>query len=308
MHFIRVPLWLHRGAIVEFRQTSEKKVYFREACMISTPIPHPGHFPGGRWLLCEPTFFNVTYEINPWMSVKRGPVLARAHAQWQTLHHLLIRLGAWVEYVEPTPAQPDMAFTANAGLVRGNTCVLSRFFHRERSGESVGYRAWFEQNGYRVVEVANGAFEGEGDALFAGETLFAGYGFRTDPSALETAASELNVSDLVACRLVDPRYYHLDTCFCPVRADLALIVRRAFDAETLVEMERRLELLSVDDDEGERFACNSVVLGNTIIIPSGCPKTVAMLLARGFECFDVEMDEFLKAGGAAKCLSLRLSH
>jgi len=94
-----------------------------------------GLFPHGRWLLCMPDHYDVRYEINPWMNVERKPDREIALRQWLRLHHLFIRFGAWVEYVDPAPEQPDMVFTANAGLVKGNKVVLSRFKHEERQGE-----------------------------------------------------------------------------------------------------------------------------------------------------------------------------
>ena len=37
--------------------------------------------------------------------------------------------------VDPQPGLPDMVFTANAGLERNGTVLLSSFYHPERRGE-----------------------------------------------------------------------------------------------------------------------------------------------------------------------------
>jgi N-dimethylarginine dimethylaminohydrolase len=265
-------------------------------------------FPGGRWLLCPAAFFDVKYEINPWMSIAHTPQHTRARRQWQTLHHTLLRLGAWVEYVEPHRDCPDMVFTANAGLNRGKQVVLSRFRHKERQLEAPYFKQWFEDHGYHVVEVHSGSFEGEGDALFAAEKLFCGWGFRSDREAYAEVQQALSIKELVYCRLVDPRFYHLDTCFCPLDSKRALFYPPAFDEESKKSMESHIELFPVTAEDAARFACNAVVLGRSVVLPSGCAETQNTLRKLGYESHPVELDEFLKAGGSAKCLTMRISH
>jgi N-dimethylarginine dimethylaminohydrolase len=263
-------------------------------------------FPHKRWLVCRPLDYDVRYKINPWMDLTRLPEKSLARKQWTALHHTLLRLGAWLEYVHHEDGVPDMVFTANAGLVRGSDVVLSRFRHKERQGEEVFFQRWFEEQGFRVLRVTAGAFEGEGDALFAGTRLFCGYGFRSDREAHEETASLLSVSDVVSVQLVDPRFYHLDTCFCPLTKDLALFYPGAFSAEGVRALERAIELIPVPDRDAERFVCNAVVLGKDVVLAAGCEATYSLLAARGFASSPVELSEFIKAGGAAKCLSLRL--
>lgn len=263
-------------------------------------------FPNGRWLMCSPVFFDVKYEINPWMSVQRAPHSARAIEQWRVLHHTVIRLGAWVEYVEPDAKCPDMVFTANAGLVRGKKVVLSNFRHKERQGEVPGYRSWFKANGFETFELTSGTFEGEGDALFAGNKLFCGHGFRTAAGVFPEVASLLGVEKTIECELIDPRFYHLDTCFCPINERQALIFRGAFSERSLSAMESEIELLPVPEVDAVKFACNAVVLDKDIVVPAGCKETGKLLTSLGYTPHEVELSEFLKAGGAAKCLSLRL--
>jgi N-dimethylarginine dimethylaminohydrolase len=256
--------------------------------------------------MCRPDYYGVKYEINPWMKIDRAANLLRSSVQWQTLNHTLIRLGALIEYVTPDPKQPDMVFTANAGLVRGKKAVLAAFRYKERQGEEKGYRAWFEAAGYEVVTISKGNFEGEGDALFAADTLFCGYGFRSDKEAYLEIAKALAVPKTVMCELIDPRFYHLDTCFCPITAKSAILFEGAFTKESLKRMSAEIELIPVPEHEALRFACNAVVLGKDLVLPSGCDDTMKVLKSRGFITHPVELDEFLKAGGAAKCLTLKL--
>jgi len=263
-------------------------------------------FPHGRWLVCRPQDYDVRYKINPWMDLSRVPDKALAREQWRALHHHLLRLGAWLEYVEHADGNPDMVFTANAGLARGKEFVLSRFRYPERQGEERHFRAWFEAAGYTIHTVSRGSFEGEGDALFAGNSLFCGWGFRSDTEAHEEVARIFNVANLVLAKLVDPRFYHLDTCFCPLTKDVALVYPGAFDKAGLENLRKSIELIEVPEAEALHFVCNAVVLGQSIVLPAGCPETYRLLEARGFSVYPVHLSEFIKAGGAAKCLSLRL--
>ena len=263
-------------------------------------------FPHGRVLVCRPNFFDVTYEINPWMSVQRTPQIERAKAQWQMLHHTLLRLGAWLEYVEPAEGLPDMVFTANAGLVRGNRVILSHFRYAERQGEEPLFEKWFAAAGYEVIKLTGGFFEGQGDALFAGERLFCGCGFRSDADVFPEVGKLLELAEVVVCELVDPRFYHLDTCFCPLDANRALYVPTAFKAESIKCMQDKIELFPVEAADAARFACNAVVLGKDVILPAGCAGVEKVLKKLDFVPHPVELGEFLKGGGSAKCLTLHL--
>jgi len=242
------------------------------------------------------------------MDLAKTPDKFLAATQWMNLHHHILRLGGWLEYVEHAVGWPDMVFTANAGLVRGRDFVLSKFRYKERAGEERYFKEWFKANGFRVFELTTGAFEGEGDALFAGDTLFCGYGFRSDRDAHEEVAALLNVKKLVAVKLQDPRFYHLDTCFCPLTPKLALVHPGAFNAEDLTLLERSIELIRVPPEDAVHFVCNAVVLGTNVVLPAGCPTTYSALGARGYTAHPVALSEFIKAGGAAKCLSLKLDN
>ena len=265
-------------------------------------------FPNGRWLVCRPQDYDVRYQINPWMDLSKRPEKALAKSQWNNLHHHILRLGGWLEYVEHADGWPDMVFTANAGLVRGKKAVVAKFRYPERAGESQFFRQWFESNGFQVLEVSKGAFEGEGDALFAGDVLFCGYGFRSDVAAHEEVGSLLGAKELVPVKLQDPRFYHLDTCFCPLTPKLALVHPGAFNAEDLARLERSIEIIRVPAEDAVHFVCNAVVLGNDVVLPAECASTYKLLAERGFKAYPVPLGEFIKAGGAAKCLSLKLDN
>jgi N-dimethylarginine dimethylaminohydrolase len=260
-----------------------------------------------RILMCPPDYYGIEYEINPWMSRARGSEPQRAQQQWHNLHDALVKLGVQVELMTPQPGLPDLVFTANAGTMYGQRFFSSRFRHEVRARETPYFDAWFRDHGYTVEHLPEGMyFEGAGDALFCGETLFAGYRIRSDAAAHQWLGRTLGHL-VLPLELVDPRFYHLDTCFCPLAPGEALYFPGAFDQYGRKVLANQVpRLLTVVEAEAERFACNAVVVGKSIIVNAGCPRLSEELRQRGYDCIPVELDEFIKAGGSAKCLTLRL--
>src|SRR5262245_26883312 len=260
-----------------------------------------------RILMCPPDFYGIEYEINPWMSRSRGAAPERARQQWRNLHDALVKLGVRIELMTPQPGLPDLVFTANAGLVFGNRFFSSRFAHPERQRETPQFDAWFQAHGFTVETLPEGIyFEGAGDALFCGVILFAGYRIRSH------AAGHLHLGNLLQrvvlpLELVDKRFYHLDTCFCPLAPGAAIYFPGAFDAYGRKVLRNHIPtLIPVVEKEAERFACNAVVVDKQVIVNAGSEQLGADLRSEGFTCHFVELDEFIKAGGSAKCLTLRL--
>ncbi len=263
------------------------------------------------FLMCPPRFFNVQYVINPWMegNVHRASP-GEAARQWNALHAAVCRV-ARVLLLAPEPGVPDMVFTANAGLLHRGRAVLSRFCHEERGREEPFYQAWFQAAGIAVDTLPPEIpFEGEGDALFTpdGKRLWAGHGWRTHLRSHALLAGLLGC-EVVSLRLVDPRFYHLDTCFCPLANGDLLYFPAAFDAESRARIEAwypKDRRIAVAEPDALAFACNAVHAGRTVILNEISPALADELQARGFEVVQVRLGEFLKAGGAAKCLCLRL--
>jgi N-dimethylarginine dimethylaminohydrolase len=238
------------------------------------------------------------------MDINNSVDRQKALHQWNQLEGTLRRLKVRVVIGKPRRDLPDMVFTANAGFfIKGSEIVvLSNFKHGERKGEEFWFEKFFNDEGYYVRKVDYN-FEGAGDCLYFGDKPIGGYGFRTDKSAYETLAP-----GVVTCELVDSYFYHLDTCFCPLQGTDYLIHPGAFSSEALTKI-RNLQgnELAVPEEEAQQFACNAVVIENNVIMPLGCPKTEDMLKQSGYTTFALDMSEFIKSGGACKCLTLKLT-
>ena len=262
---------------------------------------------GRHLLMCPPEHFGVLYEINPWMHREVPVDLDRARDQWGQLVTTLTEAGAEVELLEPQPGLPDLVFTANAGTVNNGRFVPSRFRHPNRQPEVGHDIAWFEGHGFEVVHLAEGTcHEGAGDALPFGNVFLAGYKTRSDAAAHAQLSALLGVP-VRPVELVDDRLYHLDLTFCPLDDRRAMVAPHAWDRYGRKVVEALVpEPLVLEDDEMLAFCANSVVVGRTVVMARCPPRVGRQLEAWGFDVEVVAVDEFLKAGGACRCLTLAL--
>src|SRR5438552_3253358 len=269
--------------------------------------------PRDRFLLCTPRFYRVEYVINPWMEGNVGRTDAEeAMRQWEGLRAALAAR-ADLELLEPAAGLPDMAFTANAGLVHEDTFVPARFRFPQRAPETRHAVERFRRRGHRIAELpGRGTFEGEGDALFqpGAPLLWGGYGVRTSLQADRHLAEMLDV-EVVPLRLVDERFYHLDTCFCPLPEGRVFYYPDAFDRESLERIAARVpaeQRFEVDAADALHFACNAVVTGGAVITNFASDALRERLVRWGHEVVVCPLGQFILAGGAAKCLVLQLEH
>jgi N-dimethylarginine dimethylaminohydrolase len=258
--------------------------------------------------MCPPEYFAVTYAINPWMRPDAPADSEVAMRQWTALRATYESLGHSVSTIEPGAGLPDMVFAANGATVIDGTVLGVRFRHRERAREAAAYLSWFRGHGYASVREAVAVNEGEGDILVAGDTVLAGYGFRSD----EAAAGELAAAfgrRVVSLRLVDPRFYHLDTALCVLDASTAMYYPAAFDDAGRAALASLFdELIEAKDEDAEVLGLNAVSDGRHVVLARQATGLARSLFSRGFVPVPVDMSELLKAGGGAKCCTLELRH
>ncbi len=264
---------------------------------------------GHHYLLCPPKHFGVLYEINPWMHQEVEVDVDAALGQWDTLHQTLLDAGATIDTIDQPDGVPDLVFTANAGLLdaASKTFVPSHFRHPERQGETEVFASWFDERGWEVKRLPTEIdHEGAGDALPFDGVLVSGYRPRSDAVAGSHLTGLLDVP-VRTLELVDERLYHLDLTFCPLDDRHAMCAPLGWDSygrkiiESLVP-----EPLWLEDDEALAFCANSVVVGSRIIMPSCPPRVGRILEGWGFNVAVCPVDEFLKAGGGCRCLTLAL--
>lgn len=262
--------------------------------------------------MCPPDYFSVDHTINPWMAGNTGRLdKGRAMRQWENLKQELSKT-ADIELMKPQPALPDIVFTANAGFVYGNRAVASHFMPDERRPEEPYLKQWFRDQGFELCELPEDVgFEGAGDCLLdrKGPWLWAGYGFRTEIEAHPYLAKWFD-RELVSIRLTDSRFYHIDTAFCPLTDGYLLYHPPAFDYESRLAIEKRVpseKRIVVDTEDAGNFACNAVNVGEDIFVHKASGALKSRIQERGFRLHETDLSEFLKSGGSAKCLTLRLT-
>ena len=267
-----------------------------------------------RFLMCEPKFFEVCYVINPWMEGNLGKVNKElARQQWQNLYKIVAELAS-VILIEPVAGLPDMVFTANAGLDQSKDFIVSSFLHAERQPEAKYFENFFSSQGYCVHHLQQDTiFEGAGDALFDTQgRLWFGSGIRSEAKALDEIVDVLDVEgcgvEVRGLELVDPRWYHLDTAFCPLPEGQAIAYEKAFSGKSVDDNNDTFgaNIIWVSEADAKNFACNAISINHRIIMHRASAELKAALAQRGFEVIAADVSEFIKAGGACKCLTLEI--
>jgi N-dimethylarginine dimethylaminohydrolase len=264
-----------------------------------------GHVPRRRLAMCPPTYFAVSYSINPWMHPHRPVDPERALRQWQELRDTYVELGHEVMEIPAHPGLPDLVFTANAGLVIDGRALVSRFRHAERTGEEEVFYDWFTAQGYRT-EQASLTNEGEGDYLVTGDVVLGGSGFRSDTWSYREVGRTFS-RHVVPLRLIDPRFYHLDTALAVLDEQTVAYWPGAFSVRSRQELAHRFpNAVIASEADAVSFGLNAFSDGSHVVLSTGATGLIHQLERRGFIPVPVDLSELHKSGGSVKCCTLEL--
>jgi N-dimethylarginine dimethylaminohydrolase len=271
--------------------------------------------------MCEPTHFAVSYRINPWMdppswAQQDGALSIASKREWAELCRNLNGLGGSIELVPAAPGVPDLVFTANAAVVLNGIALLGRFRHPERQREEVHNWAAFEalrQKGMidTVIRLPDDqVLEGAGDCVWDRKRnlFWTGYGMRSDLAAQNSVENCFGV-EAVPLELTDPRFYHLDTALCVLpRGEIAYFpgALSATARASILERVPRSELIEIGIEDALRLSANAVGLQDTLIVAGCGVRLRATFEERGYQVLETPLESFLRSGGAAFCLTLRL--
>jgi N-dimethylarginine dimethylaminohydrolase len=260
--------------------------------------------------MCPPDYFRIKYSINPWMKDNVSSISSeQARAQWLALHETVAER-AEMALIDPAEDFPDMVFTADAGTICNRIVVACQFAHHERQGEARLFAQWFQDHDFDVRQLPQGMLYEGGDVLLDPEEpwLWAGYGYRSSLAAHRLAGEWLD-REVLPLKLTDSRFYHVDTCFSVLSGGYVMYYPPAFDADSRALIEGRVpadKRIVIAADDAASFACNAVNVGDAVILNRASDHLKARLTAAGFEPIERPVGEFIKAGGAAKCLTLKL--
>lgn len=274
-----------------------------------------------EFVMVHPSYFDVLYEINPYMGGDIDKVTSRD--QWRTIRETLLDSGATVHTVRPDeiyqdavleelPSQlPDMVFAANHGaFIDSETFLRATFANDERKGEE-GYITTYISELVEDISVntTDANFEGYGDVYrdqFS-ETLWLGYGPRSDYEYTEHFKDD--PFETVPLELTNDWFYHLDTCLFVLDEETALIEEAAFTETTIDKISARFETVHTCDSTENTdifMPCNAVHLPDDTILT--VPDNAALFEDEIGMSEDtmryVEASEYHKAGGSIRCLLL----
>lgn len=257
-------------------------------------------------VLCPPDYFGIEYEINPWMHLGTQVDKEELKSSYQKLKLTYESLGCTVWEISPIESLPDMVYSANFGFPIGKSFILSNFKFPQRKKEAYYAEQLFLQKGYEIKKLPEEiSYEGQGDLLTVGGKYFFGWGKRSDKAAKAYLEKYLNaaVNDF---ELVNPYYYHLDTCFAPITEDIVAINPLSFTSDGLEKLKSLFShIITVDEGDNALLACNLVVIEKTIVIAKGISEKLKGTFANyGFKTIEIPMDEYRKGGGSIKCLTL----
>ncbi len=258
-------------------------------------------------LMCAPKFFDIEYEINPWMDKGNQVDQKLAGKQWQELYHTYTEKLGWdVELIEPVKNLPDMVFTANGALVINGKVALPTFRAPDRQPETAHFKKWFESKGYTEFLQPKYDFEGEGDALVWNNVVFAGYPWRSDVAA-HAELAEFFGKKIIDVQLTSGHFYHLDTALTIVDNETVALYPPLFTPESLKKIKETVpHVIEASKADAYAYGLNAMSDGHNIVLSDRATGLIETYKKRGMQVYPVPISEYQKSGGGVKCLTLEL--
>lgn len=257
--------------------------------------------------MCSPDYFRIEYEINPWMDTKNQVNKFLALKQWQNLYKIYIsHFHSKVNLISARRGVPELTFIGDSVFVYKNKVIASNFVYKKRRKEVKYAIDWFSRRNYTIKKLPeNIFFEGSADAFVWDNKILGSFGIRSDKEAYNIISDFFGL-EAAPLELIDPKFYHLDTALFPISRDLIAWWPPAFSEDSQNKIENLgAELIKVNYEEANKFVCNSVSARGVIIMPKGCPIFKEEVSKRGYKIIELDVSEFMKAGGGIKCLTLK---
>ncbi len=264
-------------------------------------------------IMSPPLYFDVKhYGLNPYM--KRGNSINKdlAISQWNNLYKLIRSLGIKVYLVKAVVNLVDMVFSANCGFIYNNFFIPTKFKDKYRRAEIKYYTDYIEKLGYKIKPMKH-YFEGQGDVVCneRRDNIYIGYGIRTSKigaNKVKTILLDKRNISVTLLKLVDPYFYHLDTCMRIFDDNKVLYYPDAFSKMSQKIIKKHFDVnnrIAVTKKEALDFCCNCFTIqtdNGGIYIANKTSKRLRKLINKfNFKCIDCPMTELIKAGGSVKC-------
>ena len=253
--------------------------------------------------MSPPEHFTVAYRINPWMELDQPVDRELALKQWDGLRTTLLDLGHQVHVLPAVEGLPDMVFAANGAFSVDGVVYGASFKYAQRAAEATAHRAFYEDRPQWRFMAPSEVNEGEGDFAYlpGRQLILAGYGFRTDPSAHAEAQEALG-RPVLSLRLVDERFYHLDTALAVLDDDRITYYPAAFsESSQRVLAQLFPDAVLADEADALAFGLNLVSDGRNVLLNTEATALAGKLAAAGYRPVQVDLSELKRGGGSVKC-------
>lgn len=267
-----------------------------------------------RFLMSPPDFYNAHFMFNPWLDYRQEVDRGLASRQWESLVDTISGLGASIEVLEPNPSSSAQVFTADGALpLRPDHFLVLRNDGARGFLEPAHFATWLEKAGYTIEHLPpRYRLDGGNIVRTSGASLGAGKkpgGSGAGERYLERLLRIVADATLDVFRLTDRRFLHLDMVLGRLGKAAFLMYEGGFeDADAarakLARFDRHIIPVGIDD--AAKLACNGVTVGRTFVTNAVSPELRIEIEQAGFEVAEVDVGEFLKAGGGVRCLTLEL--
>ncbi|QQS43880.1 hypothetical protein IPM65_07150 [Candidatus Roizmanbacteria bacterium] len=260
-----------------------------------------------KLLLCPPTFYDIRYEINPWMDRNNAIDKTKAQEEYNTLTYAYDQLGIQYEELGCVEELPDQVFTTDLGHAENNIFIKANFKYSERQKEADIAEEYFKQRGFEIKTLPDDVYFEGGDFLKMGEIYLFGYGKRSSKDAT-AHLSDILGKEILSLELPDEYFYHLDTCVAPLNEDTVLVHEKALTDEGLALIKKQFKtVIPTSETDNNNFACNLVTFENDLIMTQGISNELKDILTHmGFRIITIPMSQYLKGGGSVHCVSMEI--
>ncbi len=218
----------------------------------------------------------------------------RARSQHRTYCDMLSELGLEVIYLPKDDIHADSCFVEDTAVIVGQKALICRLAKFSRRGEEEAIEVKLREHLSTSRVVMPGTVEG-GDVIHHPKMLICGITQRTNKAGIQQLEKFLGVPIEI---IENSQIIHLKSHLTILRQNIFVATKSMAQHPTL----KGFEILIIPDEE--RYAANTLTIGDTVLIPKGYPQTKALIEKAGFTVVTFDMSEFAKCEGALTCLSL----
>jgi len=220
--------------------------------------------------------------------------IKRARSQHKAYCDILSELGLEVIHLPRDDSFADSCFIEDTAVIVGQKALICRLAKTSRQGEEEAVEVMLRQYLSTSRVVAPGTVEG-GDVIHHQKTLICGITQRTNRSGVQQMEDFLEVP---VETIENSQIIHLKSHVTYLSRNTFVAIKSMAKHPVL----KGFNALIVPDEE--RYAANTLTIGDTVLIPKGYPQIRTLIDKAGFTVVTLDMSEFAKCEGALTCLSL----